>query len=355
MHVRYPQIVSGDLIAQSDQSNSSESTPTSMSYFLQRIRLSEICRTIVDSIPRFLDDIDMVDYDQIVALDDQFEDLIKSFPVFFHLDEESRLISRGTDHRFPHIATQRYLIHLGVLNRRCKLHQPYLIRGFVESKYAYSRDVCLRSARNALEVNRVLEKTKSDLGCAPARFGTVVHHVFMATVVLVMDLCFNKIEGQEEQRQAEVMRACGMLQEAKQDSVLSKMFLDPLMDILQKHRALVLSDQKSLSFTPSGARNSHISPDKNIDGPSNSISQRPLHFPTVTVANQCTDNTSPIVPVNPAGQQCMTQTYDHTGIDEIMQNYIDIGPNMDIPRWNELFADLDSHQAMDGNDFFYEQ
>ncbi|OBT54727.1 hypothetical protein VE04_03975 [Pseudogymnoascus sp. 24MN13] len=334
MHVRYPQIVSGDLVAQSDQSNGSESTPTSMSYFLQRIRLSEICRTIVDSIPRFLDDIDMVDYDKIVALDDQFEDLTKSFPVFFHLDEESRLMSRGTDHRFPHIATQRYLIHLGVLNRRY---------------------VCLRSARQALEVNRVLEKTKSDLGCAPARFGTVMHHVFMATVVLVMDLCFNKIEGQEQQRQAEVMRACRMLQEAKQDSVLSKMFLDPLMDILQKHRAIVLSDQKSLSFTPSGARNSHASPHKTNRGSSNTILQRPLHFSTITGANQCTDNTSSMAPVNRSGQQYdMTQTYDHTGIDEIMQNYIDIGPNMDIPRWNELFADLDSHQAMDGNDYFYE-
>ncbi|OBT90022.1 hypothetical protein VE02_01624 [Pseudogymnoascus sp. 03VT05] len=355
MHVRYPQIVSGDLVAQSDQSSGSESTPTSMSYFLQRIRLSEICRTIVDSIPRFLDDIDMVDYDKIVALDDQFEDLTKSFPVFFHLDEESRLMSRGTDHRFPHIATQRYLIHLGVLNRRCKLHQPYLIRGFVEAKYAFSRDVCLRSARNALEVNRVLEKTKSDLGCAPARFGTVMHHVFMATVVLVMDLCFNKIEGQEEQRQAEVMRACRMLQEAKQDSVLSKMFLDPLMEILQKHRAILLSDQKSLSLTPSRARNSHASPHKTNHWSSNTVPQRPLHFPTSNGANQCTDNTSPMAPVNHAGQQYdMTQTFDHTGIDEIMQNYIDIGPNMDIPRWNELFADLDSHQAMDGNDFSYE-
>lgn len=356
MHVAYPQIVPGDLTTQIDQSNGLESTPTSMSYFLQRIRLSEICRTIVDSIPRYLGDIDMVDYDQIIALDDQFEDLIKSFPVFFHLDEESRLLSRGTDHTFPHIATQRYLIHLGALNRRCKLHQPYLIRGFVESKYAFSRDVCLRSARTALEVNRVLEKTKTDLGCAPARFGTVMHHVFMATVVLVMDLCFNKIEGQEAQRQAEVMRACRMLQEAKQDSVLSKMFLDPLMHILQKHRALVLSDQKSLSFTPSEARNSHISPDKNIHESPNSISQRPMHFHNVTGANQCTDNTSSMVPVNPTVQQYdITQTYDHTGIDEIMQNYIDIGPNMDIPRWNELFADLDSHQAMDGNDFFYEQ
>lgn len=355
MHVRYPQIVSGDLTAQGDQSNGSESTPTTMSYFLQRIRLSEICRTIVDSIPRFVDDIDMVDYDKIIALDDQFEDLTKSFPVFFHLDEESRLRSRGTDHRFPHIATQRYLIHLGVLNRRCKLHQPYLIRGFVEPKYAFSRDVCLRSARNALEVNRVLEKTKSDLGCAPARFGTVMHHVFMATVVLVMDLCFNKIEGQEEQRQAEVMSACRMLQEAKQDTVLSKMFLDPLMDILQKHRALALSDQKTLSCTPSGARHSQVFPDKNIGKSRNSVSQPPLHFPTNCGANQCTDNTSTIPLVNQTGQQCdAMQTYDHTGIDEIMQNYIDIGPNMDIPRWNELFADLDSHQAMDGNDFFYE-
>ncbi|KAL5354336.1 hypothetical protein ACLOAV_000425 [Pseudogymnoascus australis] len=356
MHVIYPQIVSGDLIAQNDQSNGSESTPTSMAYFLQRIRLSEICRTIVDSIPRFLDDIDMVDYDKILALDDQFEDLTKSFPVFFHLDEESRLMSRGTDRRFPHIATQRYLIHLGVLNRRCKLHQPYLIRGFVEPKYAFSRDVCLRSARKALEVNHALEKTKSDMGCAPARFGTVMHHVFMATVVLVMDLCFNKIKGQEGQRQAEVMRACRMLHEAKQDSVLSKMFLDPLMDILQNHRALVLSDQKSLSLMPSGARNSHVSRDENIRESCNSIPQRPLHFPTVTGANQCADSISAMASVGSVDQQydMTTQTYDHTEIDEIMQNYIDIGPNMDIPRWNELFADLDSHQAMDGNDFFYE-
>ncbi|KFX99466.1 hypothetical protein V490_01769 [Pseudogymnoascus sp. VKM F-3557] len=355
MHVRYPQIVSGDLIAQSDQSNGSESTPTSMAYFLQRIRLSEICRTIVDSIPRYVDDIDMIDYDQIVALDDQFEDLIKRFPVFFHLDEESRLLSRGTDHKFPHIATQRYLIHLGVLNRRCKLHQPYLRRGFVESKYAFSRDMCLRSARNALEVNRVLEKTKSDLGCAPARFGTVVHHVFMATVVLVMDLCFNKIEGQEEQRQAEVMGACRMLREAKQDSVLSKMFLDPLMDILQKHRALVLSDQKPLSSPPPAVNNSCALPDKRIYDTLKSVSQQPLRFPGVSSGNQCTDNISPMAPPRPASQQYhMTETHDCTGIDEIMQNYIDFGPNMDIPRWNELFADLDSHKAMDGNDFFYE-
>lgn len=355
MHVRYPQIVSGDLIAQSDQSNGTESTPTSMAYFLQRIRLSEICRTIVDTIPRYLDDIDMIDYDQIVALDDQFEDLIKRFPVFFHLDEESRLLSRGTDRKFPHIATQRYLIHLGVLNRRCKLHQPYIRRGFVESKYAFSRDVCLRSARTALEVNRLLEKTKNDLGCAPARFGTVVHHVFMATVVLVMDLCFNKIEGQEEQRQAEVMGACRMLQEAKQDSVLSKMFLDPLMDILQKHRALVLSDHRPLSSPMSRAKNYHALPDTRIYDPPRGLPQQPLRFPSVTGANEYTDNISSIVPSRPLSQQYhMTQTHDHTGIDEIMQNYIDFGPNMDIPRWNELFADLDSHQAMDGNDFFSE-
>jgi hypothetical protein len=51
----------------------------------------------------------------------------------------------------------------------------------------------------------------------------------------------------------------------------------------------------------------------------------------------------------------MMQSYDDTDI-EMMQNYIDLGPNMDIPRWDDLFADLDSHQAMDigGNDFYCE-
>lgn len=37
-------------------------TPLSISYLVQCIRLSEIRRTIVDSLPRFLEDIEMVNY-----------------------------------------------------------------------------------------------------------------------------------------------------------------------------------------------------------------------------------------------------------------------------------------------------
>lgn len=215
--------------------------------------------------------------------------------------------------------------------------------------------MCLRSARTALEVNSLLEKEKTNLSCAPARFGTAVHHVFMATVVLVMDLCFNKIEGQEEQRQAEVMRACKMLQESKQDSVLSKMFLDPLMEILQKHRLLVLNGQESLPFTPSTARQLPTLPDRHQ--PADSTSQQALQQPVATDINQFSNNTGSTAFDNSNGPQYdMMQAYDDTGIDEMMQNYIELGPNMGVPRWDDLFADLDSYQAMDvgGNDFYCE-
>lgn len=111
------------------------------------------------------------------------------------------------------MATQRCLIHLGIHTRRSKLHQPFLVRGFTELKYAFSRNACLHSACTVLEVCHMLEEKKDDLAFIPARPGTVVHHVFMAAVVPVMDLCFNEVDGHEEQRQAEVMRACRMLDE----------------------------------------------------------------------------------------------------------------------------------------------
>jgi hypothetical protein len=153
------------------------------------------------------------------------------------------------------------------------------------------------------------------------------------------------------------MRACRMLQESKQDSVLSKMFLDPLMDILQKHRALALNDQQSLSFTPSVARRPPSLADRLLDQSADNIAQQPLQRPVDSNINEYTEDTSPTAADSSTGQQYdMMQTYDDTGIDEMMQNYIDLGPNMDIPRWDDLFADLDSHQAMDigGNDFYYQ-
>lgn len=184
-----------------------------MSYFLQRIRRADICRSVVDSMPTTVSDLAQIEYEDFLGW--QFENFLLELPIFLRLDEESRQRSQEIDQKFPQIEIQRYLLGLGVHNRRCKLHRPFLIHCSREPQYIYSRKICLQSARAIFQVRRLLEKGISSFASAHLRLCAVVHYVFMATAVLVMDLCFNKMEGQEEQRKEEVINACKMLKKPK--------------------------------------------------------------------------------------------------------------------------------------------
>lgn len=162
----------------------------------------------------------------------------------------------------------------------------------------------------------MLEDRKDSLACIPGRLGMVVHHVFMATVVLVMDLCFNKAghEEQEQQRQEEVMHACRILDKLKQESALAKKFLDPLMETLQKHKSRH-RDVQSQSLAPGpGNAGRHDVPSSPVDNPE-----------AIRMAN------------------------DDWAFDQMIQNYIDFGPSVDVPIWDDLLADFDSYHA-GGND-----
>ncbi|RJE24526.1 hypothetical protein PHISCL_03113 [Aspergillus sclerotialis] len=314
MRVNYPQ-----------EPESRDGVPSSISFFLQVIQLSEICRTVVDTIPCIFEDTELSNYEQIITLDTRFEDFINSLPPFFSLEW------KDDDNTDPQIATQRYLIHLGTHTRRSKLHQPFLVRGFTEPKYAYSRMACLRSARTILEVCRIFQEKQGNVAYIPARLGAVVHHVFTAAVVLVMDLCFNKVNGDEEQRQEEVMRACRMLDELKRDSPMAAKFLGPLMEILQKYKVRLL-EQDPLSSTSLPAQHGSFRP--------------------ATAANPHTYNTID----QPATLDTRTAaTSDDWDFDQMMQNYIDLGQNANVPVWDDLFAEVDSYNTLGSgsNDFFF--
>lgn len=304
----------------------------SISYFLQRVRLSEICRAVVDSLSH-LEDTENANCEQIVSLDGKFENLVKFLPAFFRLDDGSDLCYTA-----PQLTIQRYLIHLGIYTRRSRLHQPFLLRGFADPKYAFSRNACLNSSRTVLEISHMLEETKNDLDLIPARLGTVVHHVFMATVVLVMDLCSNKVEGFEEQRQAEVTRACRMLGSLKYDSTMAAKFLNPLMEILQKHKERLHRQSTIPSIVPTDSR----------------ISQRPHDL--ARDFRGCLSDIGQNMSATANGRRAGTgQSYaDDWEIDHIMQQYIDLGQNIDGHTWDDLFNDFDSYHMSDaGGAVFY--
>ncbi|XWX00036.1 hypothetical protein V2A60_008052 [Cordyceps javanica] len=314
-----------------------ENVSLSTSYFIQRVRLAEICRAVVDALSP-LEMIEKANYEQVIFLDSKFEDLITNLPAYFRLDQGSEILYTA-----PQLTVQCYLVHLGIHTRRSRLHQPFVTAGFADPKYMFSRHACLNSSRAVLQICYKLEEKKDDLELIPARLATVVHHVFMAAVVLVMDLCTNKVEGLEEQRQAEVSRACRMLDSLKQDSAMAAKLAYPLMEILQKHKERLQQSQSSAApltvvVPPADNRTNEVSPHPSNDfhgSLSNHIGQ---YTSTATTSEQ-----QPAAEIEHQQQPCVKDWE----FDAMMQQYIDLSQLMDGPSWGPLFDDLDSHRMTD--------
>ena len=130
-----------------------------MSYLIQRIKLATIVRDFVDAMPLSPASPDLIPYNDFVALDQKFVRFHDDLPFFFQMDEQSARRSKEIYTQMPFIELQKYVVCMTSETRRCTLHQPYLVRGFTNPKYAYSRDVCLSSARKVLDVRRQLERT----------------------------------------------------------------------------------------------------------------------------------------------------------------------------------------------------
>ncbi|KAI1619879.1 hypothetical protein EDD37DRAFT_196347 [Exophiala viscosa] len=299
------------------------SQPTTMSYYIQRIKLGSLCRSVVDVMPLSGIDLATLDYQEVIQLDSKFQAFFDELPIFLRTDEHSRRQSEHIVRQYPHISTQRYMLNMVARTRRCKAHQPFLIRRAVESHYAFSRDISLESARCVIRLMRSFQReidTVFSGNVKLVRMTCVVHHVFMATIVLVMDLCINKSEDDTE-RKAEVMEACNIMEETACQSPLARGFVNSLMDVLRKHKVRLHNLTGDGVDTPSSLNTTaHLGPPNILD-----------------------TMTAPEIPLLPSSHlsQDNSQSYS-SAFDEIWKDYVELGPNMDVPGWDSLFSDLDS-------------
>lgn len=206
------------------------SLPTSMSYLLQRIQLAEILRRLADRTPLNMGCSAEPSHDLVLDIDTELQLLLNDIPPFFSMPLEKLMksyqisLSKATD-----IVQQGHMIHSFIHARRCELHFPFYSRGFVDPVYALSRDACLQSARLLIQTQAI---------ATPYRFLGLLVGVFMASIVLVVDLCHRKSPSQKERKRDEIAKACHILEVARHESATAAKFLGSLTQVLRKHKML---------------------------------------------------------------------------------------------------------------------
>ncbi|KAG7291073.1 hypothetical protein NEMBOFW57_001083 [Staphylotrichum longicolle] len=205
MNVKHPRNLNdNDIMTFDDSTNSPVNHSTQMSYFLQRIRIGEIIRAVLDASHPGSPDGDIADYDQILILDRLFEQAFLDLPPFF---QGQRPLP---PQKLDTLELQRVIIQLGLLSRRARLHRPFLLqqRGY-EPRHHRSREICLQSTRAvvALSINIIqcslnldrcgptpftrrypeaAETSDTGKGLSAHRLGLVINHLSTACTVLAL-------------------------------------------------------------------------------------------------------------------------------------------------------------------------
>ncbi|KAL1856151.1 hypothetical protein Plec18167_000226 [Paecilomyces lecythidis] len=236
MNVRQPlNIDDGPSQSYGSERGLKRSIATTMSYSIERLKLAYVCREIVDetAVEHFqgLE----VNYEKILDLDRRIQEVYKELPEFFRLDPVSRRRYAQLYRERPAIAWQRCLVQQGYHSRLCRLHRQYFIRGAGDPAYSYSHVICLQSARKVLEIKRIMDEEEPIFTPNSSVVWSVMHHVFMAAVILLMDVCFNWDDILANKRREEVLDACRMLSKAQQASTLVREGINAMMSILQKY------------------------------------------------------------------------------------------------------------------------
>jgi hypothetical protein len=211
------------------------STPTAMSYTLCRVQLAVLSRRIVDETATQHFNGEEVPYEKVIELDHMLRDSLEKLPEFYRFGQAHKLQFAMLYRERPVFAWQRSMLQLGYHHRICRLHRQNFIRGAKDPKYSCSHISCLRSARTILEIKRVMDEDDPIMEPSSSLIWAVMHHVFMAAVILLVDVCFNWEDVLAEKRKEEVIDACRMLTRAQRTSPVARRAVDAMMGILRKH------------------------------------------------------------------------------------------------------------------------
>ncbi|KAL4921325.1 hypothetical protein BDW62DRAFT_219478 [Aspergillus aurantiobrunneus] len=293
-------------------------TPTSMSFFLERLKLADACRCIVETMSQSQLTGGEVEYSKILNLDRKIQETQAQCPDFLRLDPTSRRRYASLYQERPTLAWQRCILQQGYYSRLCRLHRPFFIRGARDPTYSYSYVAGLNAARKVLEIKRIMDEDEPRFTPSSSVIWSIVHHVFMAAVMLLLDVCYNGDDILAEKRKEEVLDACRMLSKAQQSSALVKEGIDGMMGVLQGHYR---------NGHPGTASGFPLGETVGSEGAGPPVAAEGLISP-------------PVLDTTPAADRA--GSHEDRDLEDIWSELIDHGGNMDFAGedWTELFTDL---------------
>lgn len=230
---------------------------TCISYFVQRIRLAEVCQTLLDRNALGTQTSESEAYQEILLADAKLNQFIQEAPDFFSVNCPSLDELPPTDpRRSPFITAQRYMLNLLLHRQLCKIHLPYLAQGTVDPAYAYSREVCLRSARVVFELDHQLQRENLPFFNSRLRLAMVLRSVFLASIAFVLNACLTGDSEDSSEGEDEVAGAWKILHDAQGQFPPAAKLLELSIQILRKykikHRALDILQQHVSGLSPYG-------------------------------------------------------------------------------------------------------
>lgn len=323
MNVDYPSNVDDEFITLTEVHSLPLSTPTTMSAFIERVKLSELCREVVDAMPSILLE-SQPEYHVILALDEKFQNYLDDLPVFLRLDGNSMRKSYAICSERPNIVWQRIGINFSIHTRLCRLHMPYHLEGMTNQKYAYSHRICVQSAQTVLELRRLMDDVETAV--KPTRLWTVTQHSFLAALILATDVSFNPNSPDAEARKATVLAAYRTLEKSKEES-------SGLVEVIQKNMQTLMS-----TLHRQNSQRTNVS----------------YAVPEETVANgqslgNSRDSITSMASIPVSADEWLqgyssmsTEKVGDEKWDQLWSDFLAVAPELDTPQWNSLLDNMDS-------------
>jgi hypothetical protein len=215
---------------------STASEPPDMSYFLERLRLAEVSRSIVDH--SLMSEIGLSRpsyHTQVMAMDFELDQLIKNMPSFFQLASYEHVSDPS---KASSIFIQAYMLNSLIFTQRIKLHITYLTSGSQNSPAcAASRDICLKSAKQITRAETHLLRSRHPFVRVRLRLAAILYSIFMASIILLMDVCVHRpVSLDRELCNGDVAEALKILKCARSHSLAAAKLFDSLMQVVERYR-----------------------------------------------------------------------------------------------------------------------